>query len=403
MSNANDKNLSGSVGRYAARGVSSSKDEVHAVVDKIDKGLFPGAFCKIMPDFLTNNPDLCACTHADGSGTKSLLAYLYWKETGDASVYRGISQDSIVMNIDDLLCIGVTGNCLISSTINRNAKAIPGEVLAHLIQGNEEFLQMLRDYGVDIRSGGGETADVGDLTPTCTVDSCATAILRRDKVIDANRIRPGLSIVALASSGTCAYEPIENSGISSNGLTSARHEMLCKYYAEKYPETFDKNIANEFVYCGPYRLEDKLPGSSLTVGKALLSPTRTYAPFVLRLLKELPIERVYGLIHNSGGALTKCIRFGNGVRYIKDNLLPTPPIFAAIQAASKTDNAEMHRVYNMGQRLEVYVEDRDVPAVLQLADGLKIQAEVIGHTDASTVPDRNQVVVTAANGEVIEY
>ncbi|MCR5183360.1 MAG: hypothetical protein K6B46_01490 [Opitutales bacterium] len=403
MDNANDKNLSGSNGRYAARGVSSSKDEVHAVVDKIDKGLFPGAFCKITPDFLTNNPEFCATTHADGSGTKSLLAYLYWKETGDASVYRGISQDSIVMNIDDLLCIGVTGNCLISSTINRNAKSIPGEVLAHLIQGNEEFLQLLRDYGVDIRSGGGETADVGDLTPTCTVDSCATAILRRDKVIDASRIRPGLAIVALASSGTCAYETVENSGISSNGLTSARHEMLCKYYAEKYPETFDAHIPSEFVYCGPYRLEDKLPGSTLTVGKALLSPTRTYAPFVLRLLKELPLQSVFGLIHNSGGALTKCIRFGQGVRYVKNNLLPTPPIFKAIQETSKTDNAEMHRVYNMGQRLEVYVEPKDVPAVLQLAQSLKIQAQQIGYTEASTDPAVNQVVVTAASGEVIEY
>ena len=396
-------NNSEDLGRYAARGVSSSKNEVHAVVDKMDKGLFPGAFCKITEDFLTGNPELCNCTHSDGSGTKSLLAYLYWKETGDASVYRGISQDSIVMNIDDLLCIGVTGNTLLSSTINRNAKSIPGEVLAELIGGAEEFVEMLRGYGVDIRSGGGETADVGDLTPTCTVDSCATAVLRRDRVVDASRIRPGLSIVALASSGTCAYEPVENSGIASNGLTSARHEMLCKYYAEKYPETFDARIPSEFVYCGPYKLTDALPGSTLTVGKALLSPTRTFAPFVLRLLKNLPPEKVYGLIHCSGGAMTKCIRFGENVHFIKDNLLPAPPIFRAIQAASKTPAHEMHRVYNMGQRLEIYVEDADVPAVREIADSLGIESGVIGHTEPSKKSGANHITLTTAAGEVLEY
>ena len=397
-------NISGSQGRYAARGVSSSKDEVHAVVDKIDKGLFPGAFCKITEDFLTGNPELCDCTHSDGSGTKSLLAYMYWKETGDASVYRGIAQDSIVMNIDDLLCIGVTGNAIISSTINRNAKSIPGEVLAHLIGGTEEFLQMLRDYGVDIRSGGGETADVGDLTPTCTVDSCATAVLPRSRVVDASRIRPGLAIVALSSAGTCAYEPVENSGIASNGLTSARHEMLCRHYAETYPETFDARIDPRYVYCGPYRMGDALPGSTLTVGKALLSPTRTYAPFVLRLLKELPLERVFGLIHCSGGAMTKCVRFGRNVHFVKDALLPVPPIFRAIRKASGTDAAEMHRVYNMGQRLEIYVEESDVPAVRQIADSLRIESRVIGRTEASKKPDgANHITLTTADGEVVEY
>ncbi len=389
--------------RYNARGVSSSKDEVHAVVDKLDKGLFPGAFCKLTEDFLTKNPALCNCTHSDGSGTKSLLAYIYWKETGDASVYRGIAQDSIVMNIDDLLCVGVVGNVVISSTINRNAKTIPGEVLAHLIGGTEEFLQNLREYGVDVRSGGGETADVGDLTPTCTVDSCATAVLERSKVIDASRIRPGLVIVGLSSAGTCKYEPVENSGIASNGLTSARHEILCKYYAEKYPETFDKRIAPEFVYCGNAKIEDPLPGSTLTVGQALLSPTRTYAPFVLKLLKELPPERVYGLIHCSGGALTKCIRFGENVHFVKDNLLPVPPIFKAIQDAGKTSASEMHSVYNMGQRLEVYVEEKDASTALQLAESLGIGAQIIGHTEESKKGGTNHITVTTASGETVEY
>ena len=391
-------------GRYAARGVSSSKTEVHAVVDKLDPGLFPGAFCKITEDFLTGNPELCNVTHSDGSGTKSLLAYMYWRETGDASVFRGIAQDSIVMNIDDLLCVGVTGNVILSSTVNRNAKNIPGEVLAHLIQGTEDFLEMLRGYGVDVRSGGGETADVGDLTPTCTVDSCATAVLPRSRVVDASRIRPGLSIVALASSGTCAYEEKENSGIASNGLTSARHELLSKYYAETYPETFDRNTPYDLVYCGPHKMTDALDGSSLTVGQALLSPTRTYAPFVLRLLKNVPAERVYGLIHCSGGAMTKCIRFGKNVHFVKDNLLPVPPVFREIQKVSGTDDAEMHRVYNMGQRLEIYVEDRDVASVRDIAASLGLVSQVIGHTENSQKPDgKNHITLTTAGGNVISY
>lgn len=384
-------------GRYAARGVSSSKNEVHAVVDKLDPGLFPGAFCKITEDFLTGDPARCNVTHSDGSGTKSLLAYLHWRETGDASVFRGIAQDSVVMNIDDLLCVGVTDGIVLSSTINRNAKNISGEVLANLIQGTEDFLEMLRGYGVGVRSGGGETADVGDLTPTCTVDSCATAVLPRSRVIDASRIRPGLAIVALASFGKCAYEEKENSGIASNGLTSARHELLSKYYAEKYPETFDGNTPRELVYCGPHKMSDALEGSSLTVGEALLSPTRTYAPFVLRLLKNVPAERVFGLIHCSGGAMTKCLRFGKNVHFIKDNLFPPPPVFREIQRVSRTDDAEMHRVYNMGQRLEIYVEERDVPAVRDVAASLGLESRVIGRTEVSRRPDgKNHVTLTPA-------
>lgn len=390
--------------RYAARGVSSSKNEVHAVVDKLDAGLFPGAFCKITEDFLTGNPALCNVTHSDGSGTKSLLAYIYWRETGDASVFRGIAQDSVVMNIDDLLCVGVTGRVVLSSTVNRNARAVPGEVLANLIQGTEDFLEMLRGYGFDVRSGGGETADVGDLTQTCTVDSCATAVLERSRVIDASRIRPGLAIVALASFGKCAYEEKENSGIASNGLTGARHELLSKYYAEKYPETFDRGIPRELVYCGPHKMTDALAGTSLSVGEALLSPTRTFAPFVLRLLGAFPPERIFGLIHCSGGALTKSLRFGRGVRFVKDNLFPPPPIFREIRRVSGTSFEEMHRVYNMGQRLEIYVEERDVDAVRGLAGTLGIESRVIGHTEATPRADgKNCVFVSTADGESAEY
>ncbi|MDR2845493.1 MAG: phosphoribosylformylglycinamidine cyclo-ligase [Puniceicoccales bacterium] len=391
-------------GRYAARGVSASKHEVHAVVDKLDQGVFPGAFCKLTEDFLTGNPALCNVTHSDGSGTKSLLAYLWWRETGDASVFRGIAQDSIVMNIDDLLCVGATGRILLSSTINRNARNIPGAVLAELIDGTEAFLQKLREHGVDIRSGGGETADVGDLTPTLTVDSCATAVLARNAVVDASRIRPGLAIVGLASGGTCAYESGENSGIGSNGLTSARHELLSEYYAGKYPETYDHNTDRAFVYCGPHRLEDPLEGSTLSVGRALLSPTRTYAPFVLRLLRELGVERVPGLIHCSGGAQTKCLRFGTGVRFIKDNLLPVPPVFRAIQKASDTSAHEMHKVYNMGHRLEVYCAPADANTVLALAASFGIHAQIVGRTEAAQQGGgKNRVTLCTAAGEVLDY
>ncbi|MDR2863926.1 MAG: phosphoribosylformylglycinamidine cyclo-ligase [Puniceicoccales bacterium] len=390
-------------GRYAGRGVSASKNEIHAVVDKLERGAFPGAFCKLTDDFLTGNPALCNVTHSDGSGTKSLLAYLWWRETGDASVFRGIAQDSVVMNIDDLLCVGVTGRILLSSTINRNARRIPGAVLAELISGTEAFLETLRGHGVDIRSGGGETADVGDLTPTLTVDSCATAVIARESVVDASRIRPGLAIVGLASGGLCAYESVENSGIGSNGLTSARHELLCAYYAGKYPETYDHTTDPSLVYCGAYRLEDALPGSTLGVGRALLSPTRTYAPFVLRLLRELGSARVAGLIHCSGGAQTKCLRFGTGVHFVKDNLLPVPPVFHAIQKAGGTSAHEMHKVYNMGCRLEVFCAPEDAASVLAVAESFGIRAQVVGHTEASQTGMSNHVTLRTAEGEVLEY
>ena len=389
-------------GRYASRGVSASKGEVHAVVDGLDRGLFPGAFCKLTEDILTGDPARCNVTHSDGSGTKALLAYLWWRETGDASAFRGIAQDSVVMNIDDLLCVGAVDRILLSSTLNRNARRIPGEILRELIEGTEECLQRLRDLGLGVRSGGGETADVGDLTPTLTVDSTATAVLRREQVIDAKRIRPGLAIVGVSSSGTCGWEPGENSGVGSNGLTSARHELLSRHYAEQYPETYDNATAAELVYCGPHRLADPLPGSSLGIGRALLSPTRSYTPVVVRLLRELGAGRLPGLIHCSGGGQTKCLRFGEGVRHVKDNLFPVPPIFAEIARCSGTSPREMHQVYNMGHRLEIYVEPRDVAVVTQVCDSLMVKSQVVGHTEASSDPMHNQVELRVS-GEVIRY
>ena len=400
---AHESKPSSDSGRYAARGVSASKSEVHAAVDRLDPGLFPQAFCKIVADNLTGDASKCVVTHSDGSGTKALLAYLWWKETGDASVFRGIAQDSIVMNIDDLLCVGVTKGVILSSTINRNAKAIPGAILAELINGTEDVLAMLRAQGFGITSGGGETADVGDLTPTLTVDSTATAILNRNEVVDAARVVPGLVIVGIASYGRAHYETAENSGIGSNGLTSARHELLSKYYAEKYPETYDKATPAELAYCGPHRLTDALTGSTLTVGQALLSPTRTYAPYALRLLQALGNQRVKGLVHCSGGGQTKCRRFGSKVHFIKDNLFPTPPIFAEIARVSGTDAKEMHQVYNMGHRLEVFVEPKDAEVALRLAAELGLGAQVIGRTEASTRPDGANHVTVIKDGQALAY
>ena len=376
-----------SIGRYQARGVSSDKTEVHQVVDKLDQGLFANAFCKITEDYLTGNPEQCNVIHADGSGTKSIVAYLSYKETGDPAVFRGIAQDSIVMNLDDLLCVGVNGRILISNTVNRNALNCPGEVVAALIAGSEDFLAQLRSFGVRIYSGGGETADVGDLTGTIVVDSCATAVMKKKDVITGDRIQPGLAIVGLSSTGQSSYEVHENSGIGSNGLTSARHEMLAHDYACKYPESFDANVARELVYCGPWKLEDPLPDSSLTVGEALLSPTRTYAPVIYRLLEEYP-ELIQGLVHCSGGAQTKCLKFGSGVHFIKDALFPTPAIFKAIQQASGTAWQEMYKVFNMGHRMEIYCAPADTDKVIAVAAGFAIDAKVIGRTEATNGANR---------------
>lgn len=376
-----------SIGRYQARGVSSDKTEVHDVVSTLDQGLFKQAFCKITEDYLTGNPEQCNIIHADGSGTKSIIAYLHYKETGEVSIFHGIAQDSIVMNLDDLLCVGVNGRILISNTINRNALNCPGEVIAALINGSEQFMQKLRDVGVNIHSGGGETADVGDLTGTIIVDSCAVTVMKKSAVISGDNIRPGLAIVGLSSTGQASYEEQPNSGIGSNGLTSARHDMLSNYYAEYYPESFDGNVASSLMYCGPYRLEDALPDSDMTVGEALLSPTRTYAPVIYALLKEQP-ALIQGLIHCSGGAQTKCLKFGDNIHFIKDALFPTPPIFKAIQAASGTDWEEMYKVFNMGHRMEVYCEADRVEDVIATAARFNIEARLIGRTEASSDGNR---------------
>ncbi len=391
-------------GRYAARGASSQKSEVHAAIAKLDKGLYPGAFCKITPDVLTGDRTKCNLIHADGAGTKAIVGYLQYRETGDARVFRGIAQDSLVMNLDDLLCVGATGRILFSNTINRNARHIPGAVLAELIGGTEEFLQKMRDWGVDVHSGGGETADVADLTGTLVVDSTATAVMSRKDVISGDKIRPGLAIVGLASGGTCEYDKKENSGIASNGLTSARHDLLCKYYAKKYPEAFDPKSNKKLVFCGPYKLEDPLPGSTQTVGQALLSPTRTFAPVIAELLRQMR-GNVAGLVHCSGGAQTKCLRFGKSVRFVKDNLFPTPPVFEAIRKASKTSWEEMYRVYNMGHRMEIYVAPKLAQDVVDLAAAFGVKAQVIGHTERSQdAKGRNHLsLVSKPAGRTLEY
>ena len=388
--------------RYASRGVSSSKEEVHAAVDKLDRGLFPNAFCKITKDYLTGSKSKCNVIHSDGSGTKSIIAYLYFKETNDASVFRGISQDSIVMNIDDLLCIGALEGVVISNTVNRNAVNFPAKALAELINGAEDFTKKLCSLGVKTYSGGGETADVGDLTGSVVVDSCAVAVLDRKKVLMPDGIDAGLSIVGLASYGKAKYEDFENSGIGSNGLTSARHDMLSPYYRKKYPETYDANTPKKLVYCGPYKLEDKLPESNMTVGEALLSPTRTYAPVIAKIVKKHP-KLIKGIIHCSGGGQTKCMRFGKSVHFIKDNLFTPPPIFRAIQHASKTSTAEMYKVYNMGHRMEIYCKPSDAQKVVDIAKSFGIDAQIVGRTEPSGRKDGKNHLTLSAGGEKIKY
>lgn len=389
-------------GRYAQRGVSAGKEEVHSAVDKLDRGIFPSAFCKITEDYLTGSRKKCNVIHSDGSGTKSIIAYLYYKETGDASVFKGISQDSIVMNIDDLLCIGVYDRILLSNTLNRNAKNIDGKALAALINGAEEFLATLRKCGVKIYGGGGETADTGDITGTVAVDSCAVAVMDKKSVISGDAIKPGLAIVGLASFGKASYETFENSGIGSNGLTSARHDMLCKYYAKKYPETFDKNIDKKFVYCGPYKFADKLPDSNMTVAEAILSPTRTYAPVIAKLAKKHK-NLIKGLVHCSGGGQTKCLRFGKGVHFVKDNLFEPPAVFKAIQDASKTTLKEMYEVYNMGHRMEVYCAEKDVDKVIAVAKSFKIAAQKVGYTEKTQRADGKNHLTIKLGSKRIEY
>lgn len=365
--------------RYAQRGVSASKEDVHKAIAALDKGLFPKAFCKIVPDTLTGDPEYCTIMHADGAGTKTSLAYLYWKETGDLSVWKGIAQDSIVMNTDDLLCVGCTGPVLLSSSIDRNKNRIPGEVIAEIINGTEEVLAMLREHGVEIYSTGGETADVGDLVRTITVNSTVVARMKRSDVISNDRIEAGDVVVGLASYGQATYESSYNGGMGSNGLTSARHDVLGHYLAALYPESFDPEVPSDLVYSGSRRLTDPVEGTPLNVGQLVLSPTRTYAPVVKAILSEI---RPHGMVHCSGGAQTKVLHFIDNLHVVKDNLFPIPPLFRLIQEESGTAWSEMYKVFNMGHRLEVYLSEAEAQRVIEISRSFGIEAQVIGRVEA---------------------
>ncbi len=367
--------------RYLQRGVSASKEDVHKAIEKIDKGLFPKAFCKIVPDTLAGDPAYCTIMHADGAGTKTSLAYLYWKETGDISVWKGIAQDAIVMNTDDLLCVGATGPMLYSSTIDRNKNRIPGEVIAEVINGAEEVLDMLRSYGVEIYSTGGETADVGDLVRTVTVNSTVIARMKRSEVVDNANIQAGDVIVGLASYGQATYESEYNGGMGSNGLTSARHDILGKYLS-KYTESFDPEVSDDLIYSGSKKLTDEVEGAPLNVGKLILSPTRTYAPVAKALLDEMR-PQIHGMVHCSGGAQTKILHFVDNLHIIKDNLLPVPPLFRLIQEESGTSWQEMYKVFNMGHRLEIYLPEAVAARVIEISESFGIAAQVIGRVEAS--------------------
>lgn len=368
--------------RYSQRGASATKDEVHKAIKNLDKGLYPNAFCKIVEDFLGNDSEYCVVMHADGAGTKSSLAYMYWKETGDLSVWKGIAQDAVIMNTDDLLCIGAIDNILLSSTIGRNAKRIPGEVIKAIIEGTEEVLQMLRDNGVQIIGTGGETADVGDLVQTVIVDSTVTARIKRQDVIE-NNIQAGDVIVGLSSYGQSTYEIQYNGGMGSNGLTSARHDVFNKLYADKYPESFDAQIEADLCYTGKYRLTDPIDGTSLDAGKLVLSPTRTYAPVVSRILRDTNTD-IHGMIHCSGGAQTKVLHFIDDLHIIKDNLFEIPPLFKVIQEESGTDWKEMYKVFNMGHRLEFYLPENEASTIMDIALSFNIEAKIIGRVEKNT-------------------
>lgn len=367
--------------RYMMRGVSAMKEDVHAAIKNIDKGIFPHAFCKIMPDVLGGDSEYCNIMHADGAGTKSSLAYMYWKETGDLSVWRGIAQDAIVMNTDDLLCVGAVDNILVSSTIGRNKMLIPGEVISAIINGTDELLAEMREMGIGIYPTGGETADVGDLVRTIIVDSTVTCRMKRSEVIDNANIRPGDVIVGLSSCGQATYEKQYNGGMGSNGLTSARHDVFAKYLAEKYPESYDKAVPDELVYSGNMHLDDKVEGTPLNAGQLVLSPTRTYAPVVKKLL-DIMRPRIHGMVHCTGGAQTKVLNFVNeNCKVVKDNMFPVPPLFKLIHDESGTDWREMYMVFNMGHRLEVYVNPEDAQTVIDTANGFNIDAQVVGHIE----------------------
>ncbi len=372
----------GAVDRYMLRGVSASKEDVHAAISNIDKGLFPSAFCKIIPDILGGDAEWCNIMHADGAGTKSSLAYLYWKETGDKSVWRGIAQDAVVMNTDDLICVGTVNNMLISSTIGRNKNLIPGEIIGEIINGTEEILQMLRDNGIGIYSTGGETADVGDLVRTIIVDSTVTARMKRADVIDNKNIKAGDVIVGLESYGQATYESSYNGGMGSNGLTSARHDVLAKNYAFKYPESFDPAVPESLIYSGKCGLQDTVEGTELNVGQLILSPTRTYAPVIKAVIDALG-KNIHGMVHCSGGAQTKVLHFVDKLHIIKDNLFGLPPLFKLIQAQSGTDFKEMYKVFNMGHRMELYLPSNEANTAIQISKSFGIDAKIIGRVEHS--------------------
>ena len=384
--------------RYNMRGVSASKEDVHNAIKNIDKGIFPKAFCKIIPDILGGDPEYCNIMHADGAGTKSSLAYMYWKETGDLGVWRGIAQDALIMNIDDLLCVGATDNILVSSTIGRNKLLVPGEVISAIINGTEELLAELRDLGVNAYSTGGETADVGDLVRTIIVDSTVTCRMKRKDVISNGNIRPGDVIVGLSSYGQASYEKSYNGGMGSNGLTSARHDVFGKYLATKYPESYDNAVPDELVYSGTLKLTDKIAELGIDAGKLVLSPTRTYAPVIKKLLDEMR-SQIHGMVHCSGGAQTKIMHFVEKMRVVKNNLFPVPPLFNIIQEQSGTDWHEMYKVFNMGHRMEIYVGSSNAQKVIEISHSFGIDAQIVGYTEAS---DRNELIIESDKGR-FEY
>lgn len=384
--------------RYNLRGVSAGKEEVHNAIKNVDKGLFPKAFCKIVPDTLTGDENYCVVMHADGAGTKSSLAYAYWKETGDVAVWKGIAQDALIMNIDDLLCVGATDNILLSSTIGRNKNLIPGEVISEIINGTEELLSELRKQGIGINSTGGETADVGDLVRTIIVDSTVVARMKRSEVISNHNIQPGDVIVGLASFGQANYETAYNGGMGSNGLTSARHDVFNKTIAEKYPETFDAAVPSELVYSGNYHLTDQPEGLPVTVGKLVLSPTRTYAPIIKQILEEHRSE-IHGMVHCSGGAQTKVLHFVDNVHIIKDNLFEIPPLFKIIQEESGTEWKEMYKVFNMGHRMEIYVKPELAEEIIAISNSFGVDARIVGRVEIS---ENKKLTITSPYG-VFEY
>lgn len=370
--------------RYAQRGVSASKEDVHNAIKHIDKGLFPKAFCKVVPDYLTNDPEYCIVMHADGAGTKSALAYMYWKETGDLSVWKGIAQDALIMNIDDLLCVGATSNIMLSSTIGRNKNLIPGSVISAIINGTEELIQDLSKYGITIHSTGGETADVGDLVRTIIVDSTVTARVKRSEIIDNANISEGDIIIGLESFGQANYEDSYNGGMGSNGLTSARHDVFNKYLAEKYPESFDATVPEDLVYSGQVKLTDAVAGSPIDAGQLVLSPTRTYAPIIKSILSKYNSEDIHGMIHCSGGAQTKILHFVEDKHIIKDNLFDVPPLFKLIQEQSQTDWKEMFQVFNCGHRMELYVNPSVAEDIIAISKSFNVDAKIVGRVEPAT-------------------